>query len=132
VNTILDSLRKKGFRNTFIRKAILEILSESKEPLTYEDFKKKIKANKSTVYRELSFLGAQGIIKELHFNGGAARYEMTLRDHHHHIVCVECNTIDHVEIKEDLKREEERISKNKKFKILQHTLDFYGLCAQCQ
>lgn len=133
----LNTLKKQGFRNTAGRTAILQVILKSRNPVTYENIRailsqQKISMDKSTVYRELSFLTQQGIINELNFKTGGARYEMAPHNHHHHIVCVECNNVDHVEVRENFLSQEKKISKDKKFKVLQHSLDFYGVCNKCQ
>ena len=136
IEYILNNLKEKGFRMTEIRREILKTIAKSKKPLDYFGIKKdllkrKKEADKATIYREISFLKEQGIIKELRFKSAAKFYEI-LSDHHHHIVCTECESIDHVKLEENLDKEEEIIAKKNNFKILNHSLEFYGICEKCQ
>lgn len=84
------------------------------------------------MYRELDFLVAQKIIRELRFRDGTRRYEITPSDHHHHIVCVDCNAIEHISLEKDLEKEEKIIAQKNEFKVLSHSLEFYGLCSRCK
>lgn len=91
---------------------------------------KKITANKTTVYRELSFLKKQNIILELQFGDRTKRYEL-ISTHHHHIICTNCDKVEDVELKKDLATAEKMIAKNKKFAMIRHSLEFYGVCRAC-
>jgi len=52
-------------------------------------------------------------------------------DHHHHLICLECDKVEDVELANDLNEIEKRILQKNGFKIINHTLEFYGLCKQC-
>jgi Fur family ferric uptake transcriptional regulator len=134
---ILAILKEKGYRFAKIRKAILDLLIKSSNPLSSPDIqqllsKKKIYANKTTVYRQLAFLKGQNLIRELQFRDNAKRYEIMPENHHHHIVCTSCDKIEDVEFVRDLDTEEKAIAENKNFKVLNHSLEFYGICGKCQ
>ncbi len=134
---ILKNIKNKGHRYSLARETILDLVIKNNKPLSYFDLqkllsKKKLLVNKTTVYRELKFLKEQKVIKELQFNDGIKYYEITPKEHHHHIVCNECETIDHIELKKDLEETEKQIAKNNNFKVFDHSLEFYGLCQKCQ
>jgi len=134
---ILAVLKEKGYRFARIRKAILELLVKNPDPLSSPDMqrllsKKKVDANKTTVYRQLAFLKEQNLIREIQFGDNAKRYEIMPENHHHHIVCTNCNKIEDIELSRDLDAEEKAIAKNKNFKVINHSLEFYGICGKCQ
>lgn len=134
---ILATLKEKGYRFSRIRKAILDLLIKNPNPLSLSDIKmllakKKIMTNKTTVYRQLVFLKEQRLVRELQFRENTKRYEIMSENHHHHIICVNCEKIKDVELDGDLDAEEKSISKNKNFKVLSHSLEFYGICEKCQ
>lgn len=134
---ILAILKEKGYRFARIRKAILDLLVKSPHPLSSPDIqqllsKKKIDANKTTVYRQLAFLKEQNLIRELQFKDNAKRYEIVTKNHHHHIVCVDCGHIEDVEAEKDLYYLEKKIAQEKKFKVENHSLEFFGICQKCQ
>ena len=133
---ILKAIKNKGYRYSAIRESILNFIIKNNKPLSYFDLqkflnKKKLSVNKTTIYRELNFLKNQGIVRELQFNDGIKYYEITPQGHHHHIICNQCEAIDHIELKKDLDIQEKSIFKNNKFKVLTHSLEFYGICNSC-
>ncbi len=125
-------------RNTPIRTALLEILSKIKKPLTTQELllilaKKEIKANKTTIYRQLESLKENNMVNEVHFNDRNTRYELNSKDtHHHHLICKKCKKIEDITLLEDLQYQEKMILKKSKFKVTQHFLEFFGLCKNCQ
>lgn len=134
-NHIIIQLRKQGCRLTAARKAILGIFEKNNEPLSCAQIRKKLYKNgiiihKTTVYREVYFLKEKGLVAELQFKDSTKHYEMA-SIHHDHAICVSCNKIEDVLLRKDLKREEQFIYKNKKFKVKSHALEFYGLCSAC-
>lgn len=136
--TLIDNLRDKGERITTVRKALIETLSTSSHPLSVQEIlavlkKKNINANKTTVYRQLELLQYHETVREVRFNDRSARYELAIGDdHHHHLVCIKCRKTEDVSFDEDLERHEKIIMQKNKFKVLQHSLEFFGLCAKCQ
>ena len=135
-NKFLKEIKDKGYRYSRIREAILDLMIKNNKPLSYFDIKrffdkKKVSANKTTIYRELAFLKQQKIISELQFNDGIKYYEIAMQRHHHHIICNACEAIEHIELEKDLEMQEKSIFKNNKFKVLTHSLEFYGICNSC-
>lgn len=136
-NHILKTIKERGYKLTKVRKLVLDLLIRRSGPISSMDIqevflKKKMPVNKTTVYRELAFLKVQKIIRELWFEDAVRRYEITPENHHHHIVCLNCNKIEDVELHKDFDAEEKNIEKSRKFKILNHSLKFYGICRGCR
>jgi len=133
---ILKGLREQGHRVTKIRREIVGMLEDTKVPLAAPEIlevlkKKKLDANKTTVYRELEFLVEQNIAQEVEFGDKKKRYEISDK-HHHHVVCVECKQVEDVDLQADLDGVEKKIAKQKGYKIINHSLEFFGLCANCK
>lgn len=133
---VLQDLRTRGNRITVARKNIVDILSESGEPLCASDIlgalaKRGAKADKVTVYRELTFLEKEGVVVPIQLQDRNRRYELAEMEHHHHLICQKCRRVQDVFLETDLEDEEEKISKKMKFKILRHSLEFFGLCRNC-
>jgi Fur family ferric uptake transcriptional regulator len=134
---ILTKLKTDGYRITTIRESILDLFINKNKPLSSLDIqkalpKKNIHANKTTIYRQLDFLKEQELISEMQFDDKVKRYEIISNVHHHHLICVNCRKIQSVELEKDLDKQEKIIEKNKKFKIINHSLEFYGLCQKCR
>ena len=115
---------------------MVALLVKAQAPLAALDIlqvleKKKLQVNKTTVYRELDFLGENNIVQEVEFGDKKKRYEISDK-HHHHVVCVQCKRVEDVDLEKDLDMEERKIAKQKGYKIINHSLEFFGLCAKCK
>jgi Fe2+ or Zn2+ uptake regulation protein len=134
---IISTLKEKKIRITKAREALLSIFSNSNNPESVQHIlsklaKKKIYVNKTTVYRELSFLIKQSLIKEVYTDPVRIHYESSNLKHHHHLICTNCGRIEDFEMKDEMKKTEEVIMRSKKFKVSDHSLEFYGFCANCR
>ena len=136
-HSIVDQLKHKGFRTTKIRTSIINFFLDAKLPLSASDLldffeNDKTTVNKTTVYRELEFLVKNNVIKEIEFGDRKKRYELDTGDHHHHLICLNCNKVQEIELESDLTSEEKKIEKEKDFQIVNHSLEFFGYCKNCQ
>ena len=133
-------LYERGYKMTPQRKEILQIFVDHPEHLSAEDVYKFLREKDSeiglaTVYRALDLLSKLGILVQIDFGDGCARYELNTADpnvhHHHHLICRKCKKV--IEFDEDLLDElEEVISRKSGFKILNHEVKFFGYCKECQ
>lgn len=119
------------------RRGIALVLGQAKQPLSIQEIhaelhKRHLSVNVTTVYRELAALVEHGLCRSLQFGDRHARYELSPADHRHHLVCTECRTIEDVVMDHDLDHVERTLKKRTKFKVLNHNLEFYGLCERCQ
>ncbi|MBM6860694.1 transcriptional repressor, partial [Clostridium saudiense] len=84
-------------------------------------------------YRTVLLLEEVNVIYKLDLNDGCSRYELVHSDEehrHHHLVCNKCKKV--FEVQDDLLEElEERIEKTYKFRILDHSVKFFGICSEC-
>ncbi len=137
-NQYIKKLRAKGERITPIRSALVDILTRSKTPRTVPELLDELqehgyKANKTTIYRQLETLLGLNIIQEVHLADRSTYYEIiTESGHHHHLVCLECHKIEDVVFATDLDVHEKKIWKKYGFKVIQHSLEFFGLCKKCR
>ncbi len=133
---ILTQLKKDGERITTIRRVILYTLEKIDSPLSANEILGQIKemglaANKTTIYRELDFFLEKNIIESVQLRGREQRYELC-GEHHHHLVCTQCAQVQEMPLAGDLDETENKIYKKFNFKVQSHSLEFYGLCANCQ
>ena len=133
---IIDELQSKGFRRSVAREALIRVLSEADSPLSVPEIERRLaksarRFNKTTVYREIGFLKSAGYVTELALRNDMALYELA-GPHHHHLVCVDCGTVRDIDFRESLDREERRIERREGFRILDHSLEFFGLCSRCR
>lgn len=139
-NALKEDLKKKGYKLTPQRRAILDIIVECEgKHLTAEEIYDEVKKTcpeigLATVYRTIALLEEIGVVSRLNLNDGCSRYELIHGDEnhmHHHLICNRCNAV--IEVEDDLLEElEDRISKEYEFKIVDHSLQFFGVCKQCQ
>ena|ERR1035437_3535877 len=124
-----------NFKKTPARLAISEFLTGANTPVDAEQIiqylrSQKLDTNKVTVYRTLDFLFKNQAIDRVEFGEGKYRYELK-KNHHHHLICTNCGKVQDVEgnLVENL---EKKIQEDKGFMIQGHSLEFFGLCANCQ
>jgi Fur family ferric uptake transcriptional regulator len=134
---ILKKLRGSGFRITPARKSIIDILSVKHDTVSLTELKKcletrNVRADRTTIYREILFLKKQGTICEIPIGGGKKGYKICENGHHHHLICIQCNKIEEIVLKNALVPQEKEIARQRGFKVLDHLLEFYGLCGDCQ
>lgn len=90
------------------------------------DLVEKIHVNKTTIYRELPKMIADGSVVEVDFGDGKKRYELAKSDHHHHAICTKCNLVKDVKVDERY-----LFPKVKGFSLIRHSVEFFGLCENC-
>ncbi len=139
INELKENLKEKGYKLTPQRRAILDIIIDKEgQHLTAEEIYDEVKKicpdiGLATVYRTVLLLEEVNVIYKLDLNDGCSRYELVHSDEehrHHHLVCNKCKKV--FEVQDDLLEElEERIEKTYKFKILDHSVKFFGICSEC-
>lgn len=135
---ILDIWQGEGVRLTSTRKVFAEVFSRSLIPLSVADILEEFRTmkksvNKTTVYRELERMEILGIIHRVQLGQRKHYYELASREHHHHLVCLRCERVEDVDVNEkELRAEERKVSDEKNFSIVRHSLEFFGVCLECQ
>ena len=113
---------------------ILEILKNCDDELSGQELHRELiigekEMGLTTVYRHLQVLMKTGLIRSRHLPTGEVLYTPVERDIHH-LTCVQCgetSKIDGCPVKDI--HEPKQV--NKKFQLLFHTLEFFGLCQNC-
>jgi len=133
--TIIQKLRKNGHKITPQRLAIVKILAKSIGHPSVEDIydqKKKDFPTMSlaTVYRNIVLVKSLGEVLELGFPDGSNRYDGNKPYPHPHVICIKCKKIVDPDLDStDLLKKE--VAEETNFKILNHRLDFFGICNDC-
>jgi Fur family transcriptional regulator, ferric uptake regulator len=84
----------------------------------------------ATVYRSLEALKLEGVVQVRTLASGESLYNSVQSDKHH-LTCLQCGNS--IPINECPVHElETQLHTTHKFKIFYHTLEFFGLCSQCQ
>ncbi len=133
--------RFSGYKLTPQRRLVLEVLTENEsDHLSAEEVfnlsrKRDGDIGIATIYRTLDLLEEVGIVHKCDFGDGRSRYELSLESqdehYHHHLVCLECRKI--LEVEEDLLNQLEALIVDKMdFRIVDHRVQFYGICRECR
>ena len=132
---IIQKLRDNGHKITPQRMAIVEILAKSLGHPSVEDIHDQIKKqfptmSLATVYRNIVLIKSLGELLELGFPDGRNRYDGNKPYPHPHVICITCRKIVDPDLDslDDLRDE---VASETKFKILNHRLDFFGICSNC-
>ncbi|OIP95569.1 hypothetical protein AUK40_05960 [Candidatus Wirthbacteria bacterium CG2_30_54_11] len=129
-------LKSRGLPITRSRRAIAEFLDASTAALSAIEIidhlhSQGITVNKTTVYRELDILEREHLVVELDMGDGLKRYELSPRQHHHHLFCASCKKVVCLPVEQDLGEVEKQLENQTNFKISGHDLKFFGTCSDC-
>ncbi|MDM5298613.1 ferric iron uptake transcriptional regulator [Bacillus pumilus] len=139
IDRIKKQLHSSSYKLTPQREATVRVLLENEEDhLSAEDVYLLVKEKSpeiglATVYRTLELLTELKVVDKINFGDGVSRYDLRKEgaEHfHHHLVCMQCGTVD--EIEDDLLEDvEEIIERDWRFQIKDHRLTFHGICHRC-
>ncbi|MFQ5493355.1 MAG: Fur family transcriptional regulator [Candidatus Dojkabacteria bacterium] len=134
---VLELIKTKKFRLTKPRKQIIEYIWGSDQPVSPVQIASSLRASvdKATVYRTLEFLVDLKLIESNVYEDKIVRYEKTIDKHHHHLVCKNCGSIEHIaskRLEKHLKLRQLALSKRHSFTVTDHVLEFYGKCRNCK
>ncbi len=128
-------LQESGLKSTEARIALLNLLDKEDNPLDVYSIAESLRArgvvmDQATIYRILDVLTEKGLISRLEFGEGKYRYELQ-KSHHHHLVCQNCGKIEDTE-GNFIDQIENEIRTEKGFLVKSHSLEFFGICKNCQ
>ena len=131
-----EELKNINLKATPARLAVLNILEKSDTPLDISHIfsllnKKGLKTDFATIFRTMNSFTEKGLTKQINLNEGKARYEISRNDNHHHLICQNCVSIEDISDC-PIDALEKEIQEKKKFIIKTHSLEFFGLCKNCQ
>lgn len=131
-----DELRQIDLKATPARIAVLQLLEKAATPLDVASIiaylqKNDVDIDPATAFRIVNMFTEKGIITPIQFNEGKLRYELSSKAAHHHLVCEHCGNIEDISDC-NIKELEKEIQKKKGFVVKHHSLEFFGLCRNCQ
>src|SRR5574342_827255 len=130
-----QSLKEIGLKATLPRRKVLELFEHSKvRHLSAEDVYKSLMAEGidiglATVYRVLTQFEQAGLLSRQHFETGKAVFELNQGGHHDHLVCLQCGKVEEF-YDADIEKRQEKIAKDRGFKIHDHSLHIYADCTR--
>jgi Fur family peroxide stress response transcriptional regulator len=134
-DVIAKRLKDAGFKFTHQRLAIYQALAAAVTHPTAEELHGRVKdaypmLSLNTVYTTLDTLKALGLIKEMRFLDNSARFDANI-EAHHHVICLECRKIEDFE-DSALDRVHPPASIRRAYRLVSHSVEFYGYCAECR
>jgi len=134
-DVIIRKLRDDGHKITPQRLAIAKILAKSEGHPSVENIHGQIKKDfptmsLATVYRNILLIKSLGEVLEIGFPDGSNRYDGNRPYPHPHVICVKCKKIIDPDL-DSLDEMKKEVAEETNFKILNHRLDFFGICSDC-
>ena len=133
---IIELLKSKGHKMTPQRRAVIKALYECGQFPTAQnilEYAKNINPDMGidTIYRNLNLLTEIGILNQIYVKSrNVSVFEIAVKHQHHHMICSNCGKIECLDYCP--LGDSEKIAQEKNFKIMGHSLEFYGQCATCQ
>lgn len=132
-------LNAQDVRYTRGRRTVVTTLAEGDGPRSAAELSTEIGPTVplSSLYRTLAVLESADVVTPHFATKGIARYELAewLTGHHHHLVCIECGTVEDVEVSEHHEEQVtalvESIAAPSAFTATNHALEIEGTCKAC-
>ena len=132
-------LDRHDYRYTQGRRLLVEALVRAGRPVTLPQIAADNRSlPQSSAYRNLELLERCGVISRITSTADHAHFELAepLVDHHHHLVCLTCGTLEDVHLDHELEHridvELARAAATAGFSPSHHRLDLHGYCNDCE
>jgi Fur family transcriptional regulator, ferric uptake regulator len=131
-------LRRAGQRYSSKRRALVDLVAAAGKPSSIPEILRGRRGlAQSSVYRNLAVLEQAGVVRRIVTGEDFARFELAedLSEHHHHLVCSNCGSVEDVALPPTLERRMENtlteVTASAGFIPAAHRLDVIGTCHQC-
>ena len=136
---VATRLRRGRQRYTPARRSLVELLHRLHRPHSIAELLDADPAmSQSSLYRNLTVLEQHDVVRRLSGTDDVARFELAedvTGDHHHHLVCTTCGTIEDIEVDPDVEAAMhdavEHAADERGFRTELHRLELLGTCADC-
>jgi Fur family ferric uptake transcriptional regulator len=133
LESIVQRLEEQRYRITPSRLAVVKAVLDLSGHFSVDDILSRVPGvGRATVFRTMKLLSEMGILCRVLLEDGSLRYRVSQRqDHHHHLVCVSCASVQELdacidpEVLGDL-------AQSTGYEIEGHWLEFFGRCAACR
>jgi Fur family peroxide stress response transcriptional regulator len=136
LDQMVQKLRERDCRITPQRLAVLKILAVSDGHPSVEKIYEQVRTDfpttsLATVYKTVSLIKELGEVLELGFSDDSNRYDGNNPYPHPHVVCTACKKIIDPDLS-GLADMTDELAQETGFRIVNHRLDFFGICPECQ
>jgi Fur family ferric uptake transcriptional regulator len=137
IHTFEKYLKHKSLKLTHQRQVVVQTFSANNDHVSAEDLYRKVQKKYpeigfTTVYRTLNLLVEAGIASANTFKGSCTLFEIIdKKEHHDHLICTKCGAI--IEFHNNhIEELQESVAKDHGFRVTEHTLEIFGICAACK
>jgi Fur family ferric uptake transcriptional regulator len=132
------ALSQAGYRSSAPREEVIGAIAELGCSITAREIADLLRERGSgvglaSIYRALELLDRLGLVQRFDVGEGVGRYEAALPggDHHHHLVCDSCGTVEPFE-DDTLEDAIHGLSGKTDFAIAAHDVTLHGECPACR
>jgi Fur family peroxide stress response transcriptional regulator len=133
-SSIIEALRKKGYRATSQRIAICRFALDNREHPTAEEIYREVKrlhptVSLATVYKTLQVLKELRLVQDLVFAQGETKFDSNVAPHVN-VVCLRCGSISDAD-DPVAQQVVARVASRTRFTVTGQRFDIYGICERC-
>ncbi len=126
-----------GYRMTAARRAVIEVLQQTENPLSPQAILAQAKhihppLGLVTVYRMVNLLVTLKLVRRVHSEDRCRGYLPASRGHYHAVVCQQCGRAVEFPGDDDMCILIERVEAWTSYRVQDHLLQLYGLCPLCK
>jgi Fur family ferric uptake transcriptional regulator len=133
LESIVQRLAEQRLRITPSRLAVVAAVLDRSGHFSVDDILGRVpQVGRATVFRTMKLLSEMGVLCRVLLDDGSLRYRVSHRqDHHHHLVCVSCASVQELDacIDPDVLGD---LARSTGYEIEGHWLEFFGRCAACR
>ena len=135
MRSMVSKLKEHSFRITPQRLAVLRVLAASEGHPSVERIYETVRqefptTSIATIYKTVNLLKQINELLEIFFPDGSNRYDGYKPFPHPHLICIKCKKIVDLDL-DSLDAMEKEVALETNFEILNHRLDFFGICNTC-
>ena len=133
LESIVQRLEEQRYRITPPRLAVVTAVLDRSGHFSVDDILGQLPGiGRATVFRTMKLFSEMGILCRVLLEDGSLRYRLSHRqDHHHHLVCVSCASVQELDACIDPETLDE-LARSTGYEIEGHWLEFFGRCAACR
>jgi Fur family peroxide stress response transcriptional regulator len=133
-STIINALRKRGYRATSQRIAICRVAMSNHEHPSARNIHRDVRklhptVSLATVYKTLQVLRDNHLVQELAFAQTETRFDANVRPHVN-VLCLQCGRISDVD-DQSVTNLVSTVASRSKFTVTGQRFDIYGICEKC-
>ncbi len=128
---LMSVIEDMGYRITQPRRDVVKLLETKPDGFGAEEINAALpEVGRATVYRTIRLLLDIGVICKLVMRDGSTKYSLARVEHHHHLVCVRCGTVEEF-LDSTIERLVRAIGAEVSGEILGHRIEFDVICKTC-